>query len=53
MASGWVFVRKPGGDLPAGLGVGSGTLLDIEGEISRVATSVVLVPFPRPVSAHN
>jgi hypothetical protein len=33
--------------------VGSGTLLDIHGEIGRVAMSVVLVPFPKPVSAVN
>ena len=37
----------------AGLGVGSGTLLDIRGEIGRVAMSVVLMPFPKPVSAAN
>ena len=35
-----------------GLGVGSGVLLDIHGEIGRVSMSVILVPFPqRPQSA--
>ena len=29
-----------------GLGVGSGVLLDINGEIGRVSMSVILVPFP-------
>jgi hypothetical protein len=28
------------------LGVGSGVLLDINGEIGRVSMSVILVPFP-------
>jgi hypothetical protein len=35
----------------AGLGVGSGALLDVEGEIGRVSMSVVLVPFPKPAMA--
>jgi hypothetical protein len=34
----------------SGLGVGSGTLLDINGEIGRVSMSVVLVPFPKPAA---
>jgi hypothetical protein len=36
-----------------GLGLGSGTLLDLRGEIGRVSMSVVLVPFPKPASAAN
>jgi hypothetical protein len=35
----------------AGLGAGSGTLLDAEGEIGRVSMSVVLVPLPTPAMA--
>lgn len=45
----WVGVRAEARWAPsAGLGVGSGTLLDAEGEIGRVSMSVVLVPFPKP-----
>lgn len=48
----WVGVRaetrwRPG----AGLGAGSGVLLDINGEIGRVSMSVILLPFPK-VSSH-
>jgi hypothetical protein len=48
----WVGVRpqtrwRPG----AGLGTGSGVLLDIDGEIGRVSMSVILVPFPREKAA--
>ncbi len=47
----WVGVRaqarwRPG----AGLGTGSGVLLDIHGEIGRVSMSVILVPFPKGTS---
>jgi hypothetical protein len=56
----WVGIRaqtrwRPG----VGLGVGSGVLLDLHGEIGRVSMSVVLVPFPKaesgpkPASAAN
>lgn len=34
------------GQVAGGLGVGSGVLLDINGEIGRVSMSVILVPFP-------
>jgi hypothetical protein len=34
----------------AGLGLGSGTLLDVYGEIGRVSMSVVLVPKPVPAA---
>lgn len=45
----WVGVRAEARWAPAaGLGVGSGALLDVEGEIGRVSMSVVLVPFPKP-----
>jgi Acyl-CoA thioesterase C-terminal domain/Acyl-CoA thioesterase N-terminal domain len=48
----WVGVRAEARWAPsAGLGVGSGTLLDVHGEIGRVSMSVVLVPFPRPAAA--
>ena len=48
----WVGVRAEARWTPsAGLGVGSGTLLDVEGEIGRVSMSVVLVPFPKPAMA--
>jgi acyl-CoA thioesterase superfamily protein/acyl-Coa thioesterase superfamily protein len=48
----WVGVRAEARWAPsAGLGVGSGTLLDVEGEIGRVSMSVVLVPFPKPAMA--
>jgi hypothetical protein len=43
----WVGVRAETRWRPAaGLGAGSGTLLDINGEIGRVSMSVILVPFP-------
>jgi len=48
----WVGVRAEARWTPAaGLGVGSGTLLDVHGEIGRVSMSVVLVPFPRSAAA--
>jgi acyl-coenzyme A thioesterase PaaI-like protein len=50
----WIGVRAETRWRPeAGLGVGSGVLLDVHGEIGRVSMSVVLVPFPRiaPVAA--
>ena len=48
----WIGVRPQTRWLPGtGLGVGSGTLLDTEGEIGRVSMSVVLVPFPKPAPA--
>ena len=44
----WVGVRAETRWLPsAGLGTGSGTLLDLYGEIGRVSMSVILVPFPK------
>ncbi len=48
----WVGVRaqtrwRPG----AGLGTGSGVLLDINGEIGRVSMSVILVPFRKEKAA--
>lgn len=48
----WIGVRPQTRWLPGtGLGVGSGALLDTEGEIGRVSMSVVLVPFPKPAPA--
>jgi Thioesterase-like superfamily len=45
----WVGVRAQTRWRPeAGLGLGSGTLLDVRGEFGRVSMSVVLVPFPKP-----
>ena len=50
----WVGIRAQTRWRPAaGSGVGSGTLLDIRGEIGRVSMSVVLVPFPKPATAAN
>ncbi|KIU46854.1 MULTISPECIES: acyl-CoA thioesterase domain-containing protein [Bradyrhizobium] len=44
----WVGVRAESRWRPeAGLGVGSGVLLDVDGEIGRVSMSVILVPYPR------
>ncbi len=44
----WVGVRAETRWRPvAGLGTGSGVLLDLHGEIGRVSMSVVLVPFPK------
>lgn len=44
----WVGVRAEARWRPeAGLGVGSGVLLDLHGEIGRVSMSVILVPYPR------
>jgi hypothetical protein len=51
----WIGIRAQAKWRPAGgLGVGSGVLLDIHGEIGRVSMSVILVPFPhqtKPASA--
>jgi acyl-CoA thioesterase superfamily protein/acyl-Coa thioesterase superfamily protein len=48
----WVGIRaQTRWQAAAGLGVGSGTLLDVRGEIGRVSMSVVLVPFPKPAAA--
>jgi len=48
----WVGVRAQTRWRPAtGCGVGSGTLLDMRGEIGRVSMSVVLVPFPKAAAA--
>jgi hypothetical protein len=48
----WVGIRAQTRWQPAsGGGVGSGTLLDVHGEIGRVSMSVVLVPFPKPAAA--
>ena len=45
----WVGIRAEARWRPAGgLGVGSGVLLDVHGEIGRVSMSVILVPFPQP-----
>jgi hypothetical protein len=50
----WVGIRAQTRWQPAaGLGIGSGTLLDVSGEIGRVSMSVVLVPFPKPAAAAN
>jgi hypothetical protein len=48
----WVGVRAQARWRPAGgLGVGSGVLLDVHGEIGRVSMSVILVPFPHQTKA--
>jgi hypothetical protein len=51
----WIGIRAEARWRPAGgLGVGSGVLRDINGEIGRVSMSVILVPFPgssKPESA--
>jgi hypothetical protein len=50
----WIGIRPQTRWQPAaGVGIGSGTLLDLRGEIGRVSMSVVLVPFPKPASAAN
>jgi acyl-Coa thioesterase superfamily protein/acyl-CoA thioesterase superfamily protein len=50
----WLGIRAQTRWQPAtGLGLGSGTLLDVRGEIGRVSMSVVLVPFPKLASAAN
>ncbi len=50
----WVGIRAQTRWQPAtGVGIGSGTLLDVHGEIGRVSMSVVLVPFPKPAAAAN
>jgi hypothetical protein len=47
-AGAWVGVRAQTRWWPAaGLGTGSGVLLDIHGEIGRVSMSVILMPFPK------
>jgi hypothetical protein len=48
----WLGIRAQTRWRPrTGLGLGSGILLDVHGEIGRVSMSVVLVPFPKPASA--
>jgi hypothetical protein len=48
----WLGIRAQTRWRPqTGLGLGSGLLLDVHGEIGRVSMSVVLVPFPKPASA--
>src|SRR5258708_29146853 len=50
----WVGIRAQTRWQPAtGVGIGSGMLLDVRGEIGRVSMSVVLVPFPKPAAAAN
>jgi hypothetical protein len=50
----WVGIRAQTSWRPvAGLGVGSGVLLDVHGEIGRVSMSVVPVPFPKSAPAAN
>ena len=48
----WVGVRAQTRWKPeSGLGMGSGALLDVQGEFGRVSMSVVLVPLPKPAAA--
>jgi hypothetical protein len=48
----WVGIRAETRWRPsAGLGTGSGILLDVTGEIGRVSMSVILVPFPKAAAA--
>jgi Thioesterase-like superfamily len=48
----WVGIRAHTVWQPArGVGIGSGTLFDVHGEIGFVSMSVVLVPFPKPAPA--
>jgi len=50
----WVGIRAETRWKPdTGCGLGSGTLLDVHGEIGRVSMSVVLLPFPKPAAAAN
>jgi hypothetical protein len=50
----WLGVRAEARWRPeAGLGAGSGVLLDIHGEIGRVSMSVILVPFPKAETRGN
>jgi hypothetical protein len=49
----WVGIRAEARWRPVGgLGVGSGVLLDVNGEIGRVSMSVILVPFPPQAKPH-
>lgn len=48
----WIGIRPHTRWQPArGLGMGSGVLFDVFGEVGCVAMSVVLVPFPKPAPA--
>ncbi len=48
----WLGIRPQTRWTPStGLGVGSGILVDQNGEIGRVSMSVVLLPFPKPAPA--
>jgi hypothetical protein len=48
----WIGIRAQTRWQPVtGLGLGSGTLFDIRGEIGRVSMSVVLIPFPKAAAA--
>ncbi|HEX2891209.1 acyl-CoA thioesterase domain-containing protein, partial [Vineibacter terrae] len=45
----WIGVRPQARWVPSrGLGMGSGTLMDVEGEIGCVSMAVALMPLPRP-----
>ena len=46
-ANGSAFAPQARWRPAGGMGVGSGVLLDINGEIGRVSMSVILVPFPQ------
>jgi hypothetical protein len=49
---GWIGIRaETRWRAAAGLGTGSGILLDVTGEIGRVSMSVILVPFPKAAAA--
>jgi hypothetical protein len=51
-ATDWIGVRPHvSWQTERGLGVGGGTILDVQGEIGVVSMAVVLVPFPKQAPA--
>lgn len=50
--SGWIGIRANAQwDTQRGLGIGGGTILDVQGEIGSVSMAVALTPFPKRAAA--
>lgn len=50
--SGWIGIRANAlWDTQRGLGIGGGTILDVQGEIGSVSMAVALTPFPKRAAA--
>ena len=48
----WIGIKPhTSWDTSRGIGIGSGTIVDVRGEIGSVSMAVALVPFPKPAMA--